>query len=85
MKQELFAHKLAYFLLVVGLVLALVSFLAVWPNRQLQQIVVLAVSIYYVLWGIVTHLHAERISRRVIMEYVMVSLLGGGMLFLITL
>jgi hypothetical protein len=85
MKQELFAHKLAYFMLISGLVIALMSFLAVWPNRHLQQIVVVAVSLYYVLWGVVTHVHAERISRRIIMEYVMVAVLGGGMLLLITL
>ena len=84
MKFELMRHKLAYATLFVGLSVFLVIFLAVWPNRLAERITVIALVAFYMLWGIVTHVKAEHISRRIITEYVGVSLLAGLFLLLIT-
>jgi len=85
MRHELLRHKLAYFILILGLFLLTVLFLAAWPNPWLQRAVVLAMSAFYVGWGIATHVHADKITRRIVYEYVSMGLLAGMILFLVTL
>ena len=85
MRRELFRHKLAYLILIIGLMLLTILFLAAWPNPWLQRIVVVAMSAFYVLWGVVTHLHADKITRRIVYEYLSMGVLAGMILFLVTL
>lgn len=84
MKYELWHHKLAYVILILGLVSATILFLATWPNHFLQRIVVLGASVSYLLWGVTLHLVTKRITRKIILEYVTVAALGGLMLLAIT-
>jgi hypothetical protein len=85
MFKEITKHKLAYFFLILGLLTSTFLFMGVWPNRVLQRYVIVGFAIFYIGWGVITHLHAEHISKRVIAEYVSVALLAGLLLFLITL
>lgn len=85
MKRELLQHKLQYVILISGLMILTLLFLAVWPNRVLQRLVVISLSLFYMTWGIVTHLHADRITRKIIYEYISVGLLAGALLFLVTI
>ncbi len=85
MFKEISKHKFAYFTLAVGLLISTFLFMGVWPNRVLQRYVIVGCSIFYIGWGVITHLHAEHISKRVIAEYASVALLAGLLLFLITL
>jgi hypothetical protein len=85
MKMELSAHKIAYIILVLGLSIFLVAFLGLWPNRAAQRLAVLSVMAFYTVWGVVSHIHAETITKRVALEYATVALLGGTLLLVITL
>jgi hypothetical protein len=85
MHRELAQHRLAYFVLLVMLVAISIAFAAVWPHRDLERIVIVILGLGYLLWGIVTHLHAERLSRRIVAEYATVSLLAVVVLWLLTL
>ena len=85
MRDELRRHKLAYFILIVGLVLLTILFLAAWPNRWWQRAVIVAMSSFYVGWGVLTHIHADKITRRVVYEYLSMGILAGVLLFLVTL
>jgi hypothetical protein len=85
MKPEFSKHKLAYVVLVVGLVALTVAFMAVWPNRMSERGLILAISLFYFLWGVITHVKSEHISRRIVFEYASIALLASVALLLITL
>ena len=85
MKQELLHHKLAYGLLLVVLISLTFLFMAVWPNRFLQRLVILVMMVFYTTWGSLTHLHVNQFTPRIFAEYASMSLLAGVMLLLVTL
>ncbi len=85
MQQEFCEHRWAYLILVGGLLAFVVLFVAIWPDRSLQRLVALAISLFYAAWGIMTHLHTQTISRRVVAEYLSVSALALVLLLLVTL
>ncbi len=85
MKNELLHHRLSYAVLICALSFFIVFFLGLWPNRMYERIAVAALVGFYILWGIITHLRSDHISRHIISEYITISLLAGVMLFLITL
>jgi hypothetical protein len=84
MYRELEKHKWAYAFLSLGLVVLTLAFMAVWPDHLLQRLIVVAMGIFYFIWGILTHVKAEHISRRVILEYFGISALASLLLLLIT-
>lgn len=84
MKHEILRHKLAYGLLLVALLTFTLGFFAVWPNRVLQRILVIGLSVFYFTWGLVTHVKSRRLTQYVFMEYLAASLLVGVLLFLVT-
>ena len=84
MKNELFKHKLAYTILLIGLAVFVVSFLMAWPDHFLQRLIILSVAIFYFLWGVITHFKAEHISRGIILEYAGMATLASVLLLLIT-
>ncbi len=84
MKRELLKHKYAYAILLLGLGIFVVSFLAAWPDRFLQRLIILGVAVFYFLWGVTTHFKAEHISRAIILEYAGMAALASVLLLLIT-
>lgn len=85
MIQEMKTHPAAYVFLVIALVLFVIGFLAAWPNHAVQRMIALAMGTTYTLWGIVTHVKAQYITRRLVMEYLMVGLLASVLLILVTI
>lgn len=84
MKDELIKHRLAYLILIIGIVIFIFLFLGAWPDRWIQRAVVVGMSFYYFIWGVLTHFKTQTITKNVIWEYGMVSLLAGVLLLLIT-
>jgi hypothetical protein len=85
MKKELTKHKFAYLILFLGLLAGTIGFMVVWPNRWWQRYIVIGMSGFYMMWGIFTHFQSEHISKKVVAEYISVSLLAGFLLFLLTI
>lgn len=85
MFQEFRNHTLAYSILLVVLFVFILLFLGAWPNRQAQRFVALGLGLFYSAWGILTHLHADHISRKIVYEYVGIGILGSVLLLVITL
>ena len=85
MKNELLKHKFAYTFLLFGFGLFLIAFMGTWPNKVMQRCAVLGIMVFYTLWGVVTHIHTETITKRVALEYMTAALLGGTLLLVITL
>ena len=84
MLQEIKEHKLSYLVLIVGLILGVVLFLGSWPDRQLQRLVSIGIAVFYIIWGVLTHLREAHLTNRVVLEYLGVGVLAGLLLVLIT-
>lgn len=84
MRRELFKHKYAYLILFLGLGVFVFSFLAAWPDHFLQRLLILAIAVFYFLWGVATHFKAEHVSRSIILEYAGMATLASILLLLIT-
>jgi len=84
-RKELQRHPFAYVILFGGLALLGATFLHVWPDKILQRAIIGCMVLFYLVWGLVTHVTAEHLTHRIFAEYLMVSLLGGIVLFVVTL
>lgn len=58
----------------------LLTFLAI-PNIQLQIIIILLTTFFYVLWGIFHHLINHELTSKIMVEYVLIGVLGVSILF----
>jgi len=85
MKKEILKHKLAYGFLLVALLFFIIGFFSVWPNRIFQRVLAVGLSIFYFIWGLMTHVKSKKLTQYVVMEYLAMSLLVGILLFLVTL
>jgi hypothetical protein len=78
-------HRFAYLVLLLGIAAFLFYFYAVWPNRVAQRLSSVIFVVFYFLWGIITHLRAHQLGKRIFAEYFTISLLVGLLLLLVTL
>ena len=85
MLEEFNRHRPAYLVLLGGLILLTLAFVGAWPSRVWQRVVVLMLMFFYFSWGVITHVKAKHVTRKVLLEYLGMSVLVGTCLFLITL
>lgn len=84
MRKEFLKHAIAYTILILALLLIILSFFAAWPNIIAERYLVLIMVAFYFMWGIIFHTKTARLTTRVILEYLSVSLLAGALLLLVT-
>lgn len=82
--QEFKKHQAAYLILMAGMILLSLAFIAVWPSRVWQRVVILFMCFFYFCWSVITHVKTNFITRRVLIEYLGVTCLAGISLFLLT-
>ena len=82
---EIKKHKLAYTVLTIGVVIFVFLFMGAWPNRLIQRMVIVGMSLFYFIWGLLTHFKTKTITKMVVYEYGSVAFLAGILLLLITL
>lgn len=85
MIKELQAHLFSYIVLIIFLVIAIIMFLAAWPNLVTQRLIALAIGLFYTIWGMLTHVKANRLTRKLTMEYLLAGTLATLLLVLVTL
>lgn len=76
-------HILYYFCLFSVLATGLFLILAFTPNRNLQMITLVGISISYVLLGIVHHLINHDLVAKIVVEYILIAALGVAGAFFI--
>jgi hypothetical protein len=76
-------HRLAYLALSLGLVLGVFTFLGVWPNRVQWRLLSVVFASFYIAWGALTHLKKERLTRKILFEYIGIGGIGMAILWLI--
>ena len=84
MHQEFSKHPKAYVILIMGLIILGLAFFAVWPARQWQRAIAVALGLFYFSWGYLTHRHDYHLTKRIVYEYGSFALLAGLLLVLIT-
>jgi hypothetical protein len=84
MNREFKKHKVAYITLITGLLILTLLFLAAWPDKKLQRMIGYFVAGFYFIWGLTTHLRAEHINKKIVFEYLSISLLAAIILTLIS-
>lgn len=70
----------SYLILFAGLILGFFFFSLFSYNRQLQLITGVAMSIYYLGWGVVYHSLKKNLTLKVLIEYFLISLIGVAIL-----
>ena len=83
MIKEIREHKLAYFVLVLAIVIFVVTFLHAWPDRSQQKMIAVTMSTFYFFWGTLVHKVSNHINVKVIFEYLAVSILSASLLLLL--
>ena len=76
-----------YIIFVLVLFLALIAFLflAAWPDIIYQRYLILMVSVFYFFWGMINHFKEDKVTKKIVLEYIGISVLAGLLMFLITL
>ncbi len=85
MWKELKAHPFAYTVLIITVIMTVIAFLAAWPQRDIQRGIAVVFGVFYFVWGTVTHLHADHITRRIVLEYASVGFLIAVIMIGLTL
>lgn len=83
MIQEIKNHKIAYSVLALALLCFVVAYLQVWPDKQLQKVVVLCLGVFYFFWGVIVHKRMSHIHPRIVLEYLAISILAVLLLLLL--
>ena len=84
MWKEIKLHWHSYVALIAGLTAFVYLYLQFWPNIWMIRYISLAMGLFYSIWGILTHVKSQKITRQVVQEYVFVSILAVTLLWLIT-
>lgn len=84
MKNELRRYKWFYLVLMLFLGLSSFLFLAAWPDVVYQRYLILLMVIFYFFWGIIKELKTDKLTKRIFLEYLGISILAGSLMFLVT-
>jgi len=69
-------HLIHYLTLLVILDLAIGAFFMLSFSRIYQALVVVAMGVLYVIWGIIHHYLSEDFHLKVVFEYILISILA---------
>ncbi len=85
MRQEFLHHKIAYLVLIIFLGLISFLYLAAWPDIIYQRYLILLMAVFYFFWGVINHFKTDRVNKKIILEYLGISVLAGSLMFLVTI
>lgn len=78
-------NKLAYTILLAGLLAFALVFSMLWPDREAQRMTAAAFGGGYFLWGILTHTKSKDLTREIVFEYLAIAILAVLIMILVTL
>lgn len=76
MTSDLKEYKYDYLILGLLLVCGAVLYVYFRGNNSLEQVIAAGMGLTYVLWGIVHHSHADKITGKIVLEYALVAFFG---------
>mgnify|MGYP001480250701 CR=1 FL=1 len=75
MKKPL-RHIFDYLVLTILISTAIVLILFFNGNKYYQELIIVGLSLSYIVWGVIHHAKEHTLQTRIILEYVLFSLLG---------
>lgn len=85
MLKEFLSHRLAYLTLIIGLIFFSIMFFFVWPDREVAKYLILILSVFYILWGILVHTKSSKPTLRIVLEYISIAMLAAASLYILIL
>lgn len=82
MWQDIKTHILHYLALFLILGLGLLGFAVFSYNHNLQKLIILALAIFYIGWGIVHHLLEDNLNAKIVVEYTSLAALAVTLIWL---
>lgn len=76
MTSDLKEYKFDYLILGILLGIGVVLYAYFRGDNRLEQVIAAGMSLSYVLWGIAHHSHADKVTGKIVLEYVLVALFG---------
>lgn len=83
MLEDFKKHTIHYLILFIILALGLLGFWHFSYQPPLQWVVILAVAILYVAWGVVHHLLEGNLNYKIVIEYTSMAALAATLLWII--
>ena len=78
-------HVFHYAALILLLSAGVVGISIVTANRDFQMMIVVLTTFFYVLWGIVHHLFHHDLTAKIVIEYILVSLVIMAVFFFLNI
>lgn len=77
------SHKFYYLSLAVILLTGVVLIFSLGPNKQVQLLATIALSMGYAFYGILHHLLIHNLVGKIVVEYILIAMLGVAISFFI--
>lgn len=81
MRKKINEHILYYISLIIIFAVGAFLISLVSPNKQLQMGIFLLIAVFYVIWGILHHFINHEISKKIVVEYILIATLGVAIMF----
>jgi hypothetical protein len=76
MTSDLKEFKYDYLILGILLGFGVVLYAYYRGNNSLETAIAGGMSLTYILWGIIHHSHADKVTGKIVLEYILVALFG---------
>ena len=83
MKLRITKHIPYYIGLITIFTVGLLFSIALSPNIFLQALTVVVTITLYMAWGILHHYRSHELTKKIMIEYVLIGILGLSMIFFI--
>ena len=64
-----------HYLIIIGILLLAAGLLLLWPSKNLQLMVIIVTSLFYLFYGILHHRVEHDLTVKIVVEYVLVAVL----------
>ena len=76
MIKDLKEHPLDYLVLIAILLFGVILYIFFKDDVIMERIIAISLALSYILWGIIHHHHADKITIKIVLEYILVAVLG---------
>jgi len=76
-------HHLQYLLLAVMAIFFLLLLRMTAGDRLAQSLIIFLFAVFYMLWGVLHHIHDKSLHLKVVLEYILIGAIG--LILLLTL
>jgi hypothetical protein len=76
MIKDLKENPLDYLVLIAILLFGVILYILFKDDAVMERIIAISLALSYILWGIIHHHHADKVTSKIVLEYILVAVLG---------